>query len=63
MKRTKKHKIDVGRLDTDQVRFITTKVVQLGSVEAVDSYYRKGDTVGFYARQVARSIFSGWEED
>lgn len=56
-KSKKKHKIDVNRLSAGQVQFIMGKVIELGSVAAVNRFYNKGDTVGHFARQVARSIF------
>lgn len=53
--KSKKH--DLTKLSESQVVFIHSKVVQLGSVEAVASFYRKDDTVCAFARLVARGVY------
>lgn len=56
-KRKNKKKHDLSKLDEAQVVFIHSKVAQLGSVEAVERFYKKDDTVCAFARLVARSMF------
>ena len=48
-------------LDQDQIQFIENKVRELGSIEAVRSYYYKDCTVTDYARQFAETVY-GMEE-
>ena len=53
-----KKKVKGGELDHDQIVFITNKVKELGSVEAVIKYYDTPCFVTDYAIQLAKAFYS-----
>jgi len=55
----RKHKIDISKLDADQIAFIQAKVSELGSSEAVNRFYKKDCAVDVFARQFAIVLFKG----
>jgi len=52
-KKTKK-----GVLDADQKKFINSKVKELGTIEAVEKFYNRDDTVTEFARDVAKKLYA-----
>ena len=44
-------------LDEDQVKFVTKKVISLGTMDKVKSLYHKDDRVSAYALQIANKLF------
>ncbi len=54
MAKCKKPDASMGILDERQKDFIQAKVVRLGSLEAVEQDYSRGDTVSNYALKFAR---------
>ena len=54
----KKKKVKGGELDQDQIDFITNKVKELGSVEAVKKYYDVPCFVTDYANRLAKVFYS-----
>ena len=53
----KKTDESTGILDDVQKAFIKSKVMQLGSMKAVEADYSRGDTVSQYARRFANWLF------
>jgi hypothetical protein len=50
-------------LNTDQKKFITKKVISLGTMEGVKSLYCKDDRVSAYALQIANKLFKKGERN
>ncbi len=53
---------DITHLDRQQLEFIQTKVMELGSVEAVRAFYGKGDSVSEFAMMCAKAMYGKSEE-
>ena len=49
--------IDITRLDRQQLEFIQTKVMELGSRDAVKQFYKDRDSVGEFARICAEGLW------
>lgn len=50
-----------GKLDDDQIRFIENRVQELGTVQKVEEFYAKDDTVSIYACKFANTTFKKGE--
>jgi len=51
-----------GKLDEDQIQFIENRVLELGSMQKVEEFYTKDDTVSIYARKFANTTLKGEEQ-
>ena len=55
-KESKPKKISLKGLGKDQKEFIEKKVVELGSLESVASFYNKEDAVSLFASKTAKKL-------